>query len=221
MPTQEAPISSWACFSRTTSDMCHAHATYLYIDDQQRLRFCGLEEATCLPAHHAENARSGMPVILVREEDARLRSLYLVRQNGRPEQVWGHQDDLLDARQMENWMPRYTPVCRMCKHLLGALYDAFHIREMLEHEEALRTLEENVFRKSLAGEPDWKSCRGIALACCRENLGDTPLLECALAKLEKVSAPRKNKLCAEIPLDFLGYPLDLKISRDTACSDPR
>lgn len=209
--------------------MRHTHATYLYIDGQQRLRFCGLEEAACLPAHHVENARSGMPAIVVLEEGAQIRSLYLVRQNGRPEQVWGAQDDLLDARHMENKMPRYTPICRMCKHLLGALYDAFHIREMLEHAEALQALEENVFRSSLAAESDWKGCRGIVLEGCREVLAETTLLERALAKLEKVSAPRKSQLCAEIPLDFLGYPLDAnahpgmgqEVNRGTACSDPR
>lgn len=174
--------------------------------ESDRLRFCGLNENVSLPLRHFESARSGMPSLVAVDQAGYVQSLYCVRQDGKPEQVWGIKDDLLDSRQVEDRMAPCLPVYRMCRHLLGALYDAFHIREMLEYEPMLRRIEELALQKSLLQEADWKTCRAIVAEACRQMLTSTPLLERALVQIDKVSAPRKNQLSEPIAIDLLGYP---------------
>ena len=152
--------------------------------------------------------RAGQVILCVCSRDDDPLALYVIHPEGRPQQIWGGSDLLMDQVFLKDLTPLYLPAMRRMTALVVSAYEHLNIEEMRLHKNALLEWENTCIEQALESRLHWKACRAAVIELT-EGLDLPPdVLHRMRTAIQQVACPKREPLQAPIRIDLWGYPGD-------------
>lgn len=152
--------------------------------------------------------RAGQVILVVCSRDDEPLALYTIHKEGRPQQIWGASDLLLDQVFLQDLTPLYLPTLRMTEALIMSAYEHLEIEEMIQYKSELLTWENACIEHTLGARSPWKICRATALELADSLTLPSDITHRMSAAIQQTACPKKEHLQAPIRVDLWGYPGD-------------